>query len=152
MRCDNMAILGINYTKLDVDAKNIPYENLSINTTPKIEAVNKTQINTGKNSIPILVVDFSFNSVFKPDIGSIILKGNVIFQPKDEEKSLSQWSKNKRMLPEEEVEIINYLFMKASPFALFLSEIFRLPPIISLPRMEMKKEDTTKKEKKKEKK
>ena len=59
-----MAVLGINYTKLDVDAKNIPYANLSINTTPKIEAVNKTQIQTGKNAIPILVVDFSFNSVY----------------------------------------------------------------------------------------
>lgn len=147
-----MAVLGINYTKLDVDAKNIPYANLSINTTPKIEAVNKTQIQTGKNAIPILVVDFSFNSVFTPDVGSINLKGNVVFQPKNEEYSLAEWSKNKKLPEEESVEIINYLFVKVTPFALFLSELFRLPPIISLPKMELKKPEAEKKDKKEKKK
>ncbi|RLG14080.1 MAG: hypothetical protein DRN66_02930 [Candidatus Nanohalarchaeota archaeon] len=145
-----MAILGINYTKLDIEAKNKPYANLSINTTPKIEAVNKTQIQTGKNAIPILVVDFSFNSSFTPEIGQINLNGNIVFQPKNEEASMAEWTKNNKLPPEEEAEIINYLFVKVTPFALFLSEVFRLPPIIALPKMELKKEEVKKKEAAKE--
>ena len=146
-----MAILGINYTKLDIEAKNMPYANLSINTTPKIEAVNKTQIQTGKNAIPILVIDFSFASSFNPEIGKINLKGNVIFQPKNEDASMAEWVKNNKLPNEEEAEIINYLFVKATPFALFLSEVFHLPPIISLPKMEVKKEEYKKTDKKKKK-
>ena len=135
-----MTILGLNYTKLNIETKQISHRGISINTTPKILNVTKTQIQAGKNQIPIVVIDFSFTSQFNPKIANLVINGNIVFQPKDESKTIDSWKKTNKLPREEEVEIINYLFVKITPFALFLSEIFRIPPIIALPKIELKQE------------
>jgi hypothetical protein len=114
---------------------------VSINNNVGIKNVEETKlnINTAKKALKL---DFEFSSTYDPNIGKILLEGEVIYLiDKDKtEDILKNWKKNKKLDQEMMNSVLNYVLSKCNIEALILSKDMNLPPPIPLPKVGQTKE------------
>ena len=92
-----MAIIGFNFTKINVEKTNPVRGKININNNMRITDVEDSNLSLGKSEQKALNFIFEFNSKFEPNIGFINLVGNVTFlgESKKVEGILSEWKKSK---------------------------------------------------------
>ncbi|NOR85196.1 hypothetical protein GQ473_03695 [archaeon] len=135
-----MTILGINYNKLNAEKKTgINVKN--INTTPKIVNVKKSKLNGVGSKMDVLTIGFEFKTEYTPNAGTIDITGDIIYTSDKIEEINNSWEKDKKLPPKTQIEIINHLFKNVSIKALNISDMLRMPPVVNLPRLEIKKKD-----------
>lgn len=133
-----MTIIGFNFTKINVE-KTAPVKGkININNNIKIIDVQENNLSLGKSEQKGLKFLFEFNSIFEPKIGSINLKGDVIFlsDTKKTEDILSEWQKKKTMPKEIMTSVLNTALNKCNIQALILSQQINLPAPIPLPKVQ----------------
>ena len=94
-----MAIAGIGFTKITVEKKKMIKEKISIKNNVVIQELSKDLIPLGKNEAPALKLTFEYRSDYEPDIGSIVLIGDVL-DIKDEaeiDTIVENWKKDKKV-------------------------------------------------------
>jgi len=135
------SIIGMNINKISAEKKeNAMKGGLEIKTQPQIIDVKETKIRGLANEdIHILLVDFSMASTFNPDAGNIHINGTILYKSDKIEGILKEWKKTKSLPSEDGVIILNHIFNKVSVIGLYLADLLALPPIISLPKVEPKK-------------
>ncbi|MBN2459445.1 hypothetical protein JXB28_04120 [Candidatus Woesearchaeota archaeon] len=136
-----MTVIGFSFTKMLVDKTGPVKGKVSINNNVGIRNVEETKlnINTAKKALKL---DFEFSSTYDPNIGKIILEGEVIYLV-DKDKTddiLKNWKKNKKLEQEVMNAVLNYVLSKCNVQALILSKDMNLPPPIPLPKITPPKE------------
>lgn len=127
-----MPIIGFNIKSISADKKKLPKDRVDINSTPYIISINKTAVGLKKKE-DALDIEFQFITKYEPDVGEIKIEGNVLFISNKINNTLKLWKKEKKLLPEVEVEVKNFLFRKCMTIGINLSENMGLPPPIMFP-------------------
>jgi len=142
-----MPILGYSLKSITAEKKNPnPTVKMDIASASNITAVEEASLDLfGKQ--PTLGISFEFKSEYKPDVGIMKFVGDLIYTEKDIKNILKEWKKNKRLPPENDAEIRNFLFRKCLKLALDISEELQLPPPLAFPVLVPKKQEEEKENK-----
>ena len=135
-----MPIIGLEFDKINIEKKNKITGKISIKNDLMIKSVEKEEVPSKKDEI--IKVNFEYNIQYRSDIGSILLKGHLLFMDNIEtiQESLKEWDANKK-LPEEIMgKVINSILLKSNIKALVFSQEVNLPPHIRLPLVKPKEE------------
>jgi hypothetical protein len=150
-----MTIMGINFTKIDVEKKSSPKGKVNISNNVSLTNIEKVNLNFVDDKNEALKMSFNFESKFEPELGHIKLLGEVIFmaQKSKAEELLSQWQKDKKIDADVMTVVLNNVLNKCNIEALILSKEIGLPAPIPLPKINKpeKKEPVEEKSEKKKK-
>jgi hypothetical protein len=136
-----MAIIGTNFTKILVEKKAAAKGKLSISNNVAISNVEATDISIGTSKQDALKFSFEFTAKYEPNVGNIVLNGELMFLEKpDKVKELAaEWKKTKKVPKETMAPILNNILTKCNIEALILSREIGLPPPVQLPKVTVKK-------------
>lgn len=143
-----MTIMGINFTKMNVERKTGKKGKINISNNVSIINVEKVKMNFGGEKQQTLKFSFKFISKYDPDIGEIALEGDLIFlvEEKQSEEILKNWEKNKKVEPELMTGLLNNILNKCNIEAIILSKEIGLPAPIPLPKISKSNQDEGKKQ------
>lgn len=128
----------MNYTKLLAEKKNPARGKININSNVKIEDVAKASLTMGSSKQDVLRFSFEFRVVYEPDIGEILIKGDVLDLQKDAktvENVETEWKKNKKIPKEIRNTILNHILNKCNIQAILMSKDINFPPPVPMPKV-----------------
>ena len=131
-----MPIAAINFKKIIGERKESSNGEINIKNNVAITNVEKYII--GKQNT--IKFTFDFSSLFEPNVGSILLTGEVI-SIEDEKKAdeiLAQWKKDKKLPKDIMASVMNTILAKSHVKALIISQDINLPPPLNLPKVKEK--------------
>ncbi len=134
-----MPIVGFYLRSIEAKKKNLPKDRIDISTTPSILNIGKTTIGT-KNKESALDISFEFFTKYEPGVAEIKLEGNVMYIGPKVNEALKLWNKEKKVLPEVDVEVKNFLFRKCMTIEINLAENMSIPPPLMFPTVVMNKD------------
>ncbi len=138
---DLMTIIGMNYNKILAE-KTSSVRVKNINTAPKITAVKKSKLNgVGAKNVDVLIIGFEYATEYTPDAGKIQITGDIVYSSEKTYEIEKTWKKDKKLPAKLQVLLINHLFRNVSVKALALSDMLKMPPVVNLPRLEIKKKE-----------
>ncbi|MFH1916386.1 MAG: hypothetical protein ABIJ21_03920 [Nanoarchaeota archaeon] len=131
-----MTIIGFELSKMLIERKNIIKGKINIANNVAIKSVEDVKISVGAGK-SALKFTFQFTTKYQPDIGNIIIDGDVIYLcAEDEGKAIiSGWKKDKKIPKEVMTPTLNHVLNKCNVQALLLSRELNLPAPIPLPRI-----------------
>jgi hypothetical protein len=131
-----MTIIGFELTKMLIEKKNIIKGKINIANNVAIKGAEEVKISMGPNKTALKFI-FQFTTKYQPDIGEILIDGDVIYLASEEEGKtiLSQWKKEKKVPKEITTPVLNYILNKCNIQALLLSREMNLPAPIPLPKI-----------------
>jgi hypothetical protein len=133
-----MAIIGFNYTKIDVEKKEDLSGNIKITNNVSFKDVTEKEFQFGSQKQKGLKFVFEYTTNYEPKIGHIIICGEVMtIEPDDHRKKiLAQWKKDKAIENTVMIALLNHIFNKCNLQALILTRDVNLPPPIKLPQVQ----------------
>ncbi|MDP7282254.1 MAG: hypothetical protein QF475_01260 [Candidatus Undinarchaeales archaeon] len=138
-----MPIVDLTFTKINASRKKPEKganlnDGLKINSGTKINNIVKDKF--GKLG-ECLLIDFSYNANYEPDLGSIEICGEVVFyEPKLTQ--VSDIQDGKVVLKPGTFELVQNAILSASSVeSLLISREIKLPPAVQLPRVTLKPSD-----------
>jgi hypothetical protein len=142
-----MPIVDIALTKLeahredpvkDEDLK----EGIKVNSQTNIDKISKDKFGSLGEA---LFIDYSYNVQYTPNVGGIEVKGQLVFYA----KKLSQVCENKdgkiTLNPETFEQVQNAILANSAVQSIILAKEIKLPPSISLPRVQVQPTDSKEK-------
>jgi hypothetical protein len=136
-----MAIVGFNFMKISAERKHAKGGKVNIKPNIIIKDVAKTDLALGKNKENGLVFSFEYRFSYTPDIGEILMAGDVFYM-KDSKKTkeiLDKWKKDKKLEPDVASEVLKAAMQRCNVEAILLSREVNLPSPIRLPNLIVKK-------------
>ena len=133
-----MTIIGYNFTKVKAEKKSAARGKININNGIKITEVKESDLTLDK-SRKGLKVEVEFTSSYDPDVGSILLLGEVllILESKKTDDIIKVWKEKKVMPQEITTSVLNVALTKSNVQALILSQLINLPPPVQLPKVQV---------------
>ncbi len=130
-----MGVIGLNFTKMLVEKKKPFSGKIEISNNVSIKDVGPAEMQLKDQGA--IKFTFSFESLYKPDLGMIELKGELIFLEKKEktEKILEEWKSTKKVSKEVMEPVINTILTRCNIEALILSKESNMPPPVQLPKI-----------------
>ncbi len=134
-----MSIIGFNLNKIMVERKKAGEGKININNNISVTRVKEEEIGLGGTMQKTLKVDFRFVSKYEPDMGEILMEGDVLWLADSNNTDIvKQWEATKN-LPEDIMRtVLNHILVKCNIEALLLSRDVNLPPPIPLPKVDKK--------------
>lgn len=134
-----MNILNITINKVNAEKLGVAKGQINVTSNIKTDKIEKTNIGVD-DSKQTIKVTFTYNTTFKPDLGSIELQGSVlVLVTKEEaEKVLDNWDKNKKMEQNFASVVLNAAMKRSSLQSIFISRELDLPSPIPLPSVKAK--------------
>ena len=134
-----MAIVGFNFTRMEVERNEKTSGKISIKNNVTIKDIEEINIAGGKDKQNALKFMFEFSSLYEPKAGKIILNGNLLFMSvaKKMDEVMSSWKKDKKIPKEVTVQLFNSILTRCNIQALILSQQAGLPPPIRMPTVEV---------------
>jgi len=124
-------IIGLNINSIIAKSKIDSVEgNITVNSTPVIEDLEKKDIDDMKDLISI---KFSFSSNYEPDAGKVKIEGEVLYKTDDAKNIVKKWKDNKSLDPDLAVDVLNAIFRRCLTKTVDLSADLRLPPPVRFP-------------------
>lgn len=133
-----MPVIGININSIEAKNNRTSATNITVNSTPRIENIEKKDVELVKN---VLSFAFTFETKYVPDVGIVKIKGEVLYQTNIADKVLKKWKKEKKIDDNIAVEVLNAIFRRCLTASVLLTHDLRLPPPIRFPVVK-KKEDS----------
>jgi hypothetical protein len=134
-----MPIAAINFTKISAERNSELKGKININNNIVITDIKPLDFKLpNQESVKI---EFDFNSKYDPNIGTILITGEVVLieQPKKITEILDQWKKDKQ-LPEDVLSnVMNNLLTKCNVEAILIGREVNLPPTLSMPKVKINK-------------
>ncbi len=131
-----MAIVGFNFTKLNIENKGQFKANEKISSDLKIDDVvpEKTSVNESKDLVKFVfefIIDYAGS-------GNALLAGEVVYldEPEKIKEILKNWADQHAVKAELLQQILNTVLFKCNIKALTMSQDVGLPPHFKLPRVE----------------
>lgn len=144
-----MAIIGFNFTKMLIEAKEGVKGQINVNNNVAIKSVETMPLTLGKETQDALRFNFEFKANYEPKAGKIELIGHIIYMTSDEKTKeiMTKWSKEKKIDRELMALLLNNVLNRCNVESIILSKEMNLPPTVPMPRITIK--DQKKQEKKK---
>jgi hypothetical protein len=132
-----MAIVGLNFKRMLIERKSSAKGKMNIKNNVSIKNVEKTSLALGKDKQDGLRFEFEFTSDYEPEIGSIVINGDVvdIRDAKVVEETVNAWNKDKKVAPEVMTPILNTVLSKCNIQAIILSKDMSMPPPVPMPKV-----------------
>jgi len=133
-----MKIISFSIRKLLAEVKDSKRTNLEITSNLNLEDITESKIELTKQQS--IIISFNFYVNYNPNVARIELKGNLILLDDENkmEEIMKSW-KEKKLLEEIKLPILNYILEKCNIKALELEEKFGLPLHIPLPKLGARK-------------
>lgn len=133
-----MAVIGFNFTKINVERKAPVTGQIKIANNMSVKKVEDHTIMLGKTKQEGLKFTFEFTSKYEPNIGDMLIVGEVIYinEPDKIKAIVAEWKKDKKVSKEVMTEILNAVLDKCNIQALTLSRDMNLPPPVPLPKVQ----------------
>jgi len=134
-----MTIVGFNFTKIEAEKRKGRSAKVNISNNVAVKSIEDTDLSLGSEKQKAIKFIFEFVSKYEPDIGSIVLTGEVLFleEAKKIQKIQDDWKKNKKIDGALMSVILNTVLSKSNVQALILSQEVNLPSPIPLPKVKM---------------
>lgn len=142
-----MTIIGFNFNRIDVEKKGSAGGKISISNNVSIKDIADTDLSLGTEKQKAMKFIFEFTSKYEPNVGKILLGGEVLFLEETSKVKMiiEDWKKNKRVEKGLMSAILNTVLTKCNVQALILSQEVNLPSPIPLPKVKMEDGEKTKK-------
>jgi len=130
-----MTIIGFNFKEIKASKKDGVKGQINIKNNVVIKDVKEESLSLGDKSQSALRFVFEFSSKYDPDLGEIILVGDLVFMESaaKTKEILDGWKKSKKVPKDVMAGILNTVLTKCNIEALILSQRVNLPPPIPLP-------------------
>ncbi len=129
-----MAVIGLTIDKIEAERKGAA-PRVEVKLTPSIADVEKSKLEgVAEKPRDVLIVKFSFDVSFNPDVGKLKIDGNLVYMG-DADKAYKEWQKNKKLPENINTEVMNFIFRSVTPKAFFIANELQLPPILPVPRI-----------------
>ena len=137
-----MTIIGFNFNEIKVNRKDGIKGKINIKNNVVIKDIQEKDLNLGDKSQNALKFIFEFSSKYEPDLGDIILVGDLLFMESSGKikEILTEWKKTKKVPKDIMAAILNTVLTKCNIEALVLSQKVNLPPPIPLPSVRQEEE------------
>ena len=134
-----MTIVGFNFNKIDVHRTKTSGGKINISNNVTIKDVTDTDLSLGSETQKAVRFEFEFISKYDPNIGKILLGGDVLFLAnKDKTKAiLDDWKKNKKVEKDLMSSVLNTVLTKSNVQALILSQEVNLPSPMPMPKVQV---------------
>lgn len=131
-----MALIGFNFTKINVEKNKSANGKISITNNLSFTNISEAKVNFVDKKTA-LNLEFDFICKYEPGIGSINLKGNAIelLEPDKVKESLDKWKKDKKLPATIAQKVLNTLLNKCYIESLILSNSMNLPSPVPLPKV-----------------
>jgi len=138
-----MTILGFNFNQIKVSKKEGVKGKINIKNNVVIKDVKEQDLSLGDKSQSALKFAFEFSSKYEPDLGEIILGGDLLFMESSAKTKaiMDDWKKSKKVPKDVMTGILNTILTKCNIEALVLSQKVNLPPPIPLPSVKQDEEN-----------
>ncbi len=142
-----MTILGFNFKEINVTRKEGVKGKINIKNNVVITDVKEHDLSLGDKNQSALRFTFEFSSVYDPDMGKIVLGGDLMFMESSTKTKqiLDEWNKSKKIDKEIMAALLNTVLTKCNIEALVLSQKVSLPPPIPMPSVKGAEEKPAKK-------
>lgn len=133
-----MTIVGFNFTKMLVEKSSNAKGQINISNNVAIKEAKEIDVSLGSASQKAVRFDFEFISSYDPNLGKILLEGEIVYM-EDEKKVkevIESWEKNKKVPTELMTQLLNNILNKCNVQALIMSRDINLPPPIPLPKVQ----------------
>ncbi len=142
-----MTIIGFNFKEIKVSKKEGVKGKINIKNNVVITDIKEQDLNLGDKSQSALKFIFEFSSKYDPNLGEIILGGDLLFMESSTKTKeiLDEWKKSKKVPKDIMAGILNTVLSKCNIEALILSQKVNLPPPIPLPSVKQAEEKEEKK-------
>ncbi|PLW80321.1 hypothetical protein C0585_03320 [Candidatus Woesearchaeota archaeon] len=137
-----MSIIAFNFTKISAEKKQAKKASkIEIQNNVAIKEIGEPGLNLASGDNVAVKVEFEFETKFEPEMGNIVIAGNLISLEKKDagEKLLNGWKDGKKVDAELMKPIMNSILAKANVQALIMSRDVNLPSPIQLPKVTIKK-------------
>ena len=130
-----MSIVSLTYSKINAEKTKPIQGKVNVVNNVAIKNVEKVNFIVGSVKQDSLKFSFEFTSKTEPEIGSILIEGDVIFlvESGDAEKVVSDWKEKKPVNKDIVAPVINGILRKCNVEALIMSQTMNLPAPIKLP-------------------
>lgn len=129
-----MNILNIAFTEIKAKKENPAKGQINISNNVKIVDLKESKINID-DARKTLEVHFDYSTEYKPDLGTVELKGKmIVIDTKEEIDSLvDSWKENKKIPKEKAPAYLNPIMNKSVMQTILLSREIELPSPIPMP-------------------
>jgi hypothetical protein len=134
-----MAVISFSFTSIHANHDKPGKGKIKVSNNVSITTVDPADINFGDASKGGVKFGFEFKSNYEPKLGSIVLKGKLIYLNDTDKvkKIFDMWKKEKKVPPEAAGEVINNILNRCNVEALIMSRDVGLPSPIPLPKMQV---------------
>lgn len=135
-----MPIIAVNLRRIEAINSEKKADNINVNSAPSITKVRKHEKLLGMENI--VALDYTFETKYDPDVGKIIIEGDVLYSSDKANEIVKTWETSKKLDDDMAVEVLNAIFRRGLGKAIELSGELRLPPPMRFPNVvkEEKKE------------
>lgn len=135
-----MAVVGFYFTRIHGEKKTEPNKKLSVDRAVNIQKVEKSDIAFGTQTQGSIVISFSYEVTYAPEIGKIELTGNLLYLAAQDrlEEALTQWKKESQLPLDVMNPVLQAIFTRANIQALVMSKDLALPPPFAIPTPKMR--------------
>jgi hypothetical protein len=136
-----MSIIAFNFTKISAEkTQSKKADKVEVKNNIAIKEISESGLNLASGDNKAVKVDFEFETKFGPDMGGILISGNLISLEKSEnaEKLVKGWKDGKKVDGDLMKSIMNTILAKTNVQALIMSRDVNLPSPIQLPKVTVK--------------
>jgi hypothetical protein len=137
-----LPILAFAFKSVSADRKEVKgqAESINIDSTPMITSVKETDLPMMEKQKGLLI-EFEFNTTYKPEIGRMKFAGELMYTGEDLKKIMKDWQKDKKLPVQTDAEVKNFLFKRCLTLAVNISDQLQLPAPLGFPTIMLKKDD-----------
>jgi hypothetical protein len=131
-----MTIIGFDFTKMQIERRKIIKGKINIANNISVKNVEDVKISLGPDKMGVKFT-FQFTTKYEPDIGDILIEGEVLYLASEEEGKtiLLGWKKDKKLPKDVRIPLLNHVLSKSNIAAILLSREMNLPAPVMLPRI-----------------
>ncbi|MBI3036773.1 hypothetical protein HYY73_03420 [Candidatus Woesearchaeota archaeon] len=131
-----MTIAGFTFTKLLAEKKAAARGNININTNMSFISAEEIDFVMGTNKQKGLKVSFDYRNTYVPDIGTLIINGEILYlsDQKRHDELMKSWKKDKRFPDDVTAHLYDMISVRSTVEAISLSSTVGLPPPVPVPR------------------
>jgi hypothetical protein len=132
-----MSVIGFNIAKIDAEKKNAPKGKVNVESNVTIKKVEVSNVSLGNADEKVLDFNFEFKTNYSPEVGHILIAGNLLFLTKSEDaiRISKEWNKTKKLDQSVMRPVFNTVLARGNIQAMIISKDLNLPAPIQLPRM-----------------
>jgi len=135
-----MTVIGFNFKKITAERGPAITGKVNISNNVSVKKVEEADIPVGVGKQKALRFSYEFATKYEPNVGSILIEGDVLFLAEEDivKKTLTSWKKKKQVDKEILTPILNTVLAKCGIKGLIISQDLNLPSPVQMPRVAVK--------------